>query len=447
MPLHARLMKIKIPMQIKNNLMILLVILSTMTATSRAESLLEVYNYAVTSDPTSIAAQIRVLISQEQQQQSEAPLYPQASFRGSFSQNYINGPDIDSDNYDGTSLNLNISQALLDIESYRENERWQLLTEKSQSEYQQAQSELIVRVVERYLDVLQAQDTVYLVNQNEKTIQTNVKQLQALYERQLVAITGVYEAQARLDLAQSEQIEADVQLSVAFERLYEVIGERVSDLLQLKENMQFSVPQDNIQQWLELAMQNNPTLLAAKQEVLAAKKEISSRQAAYYPVVSLGFNQAHQDVGFDNAPRPKTDTSTVSINFTQPIYQGGGISARKRESTHKLALAQQGEIEITRKTEQRVREFYLSVKSDVLKIKATQRLIESEKKRAESMRASFKYGTVTVNDVLDADTAFYKAQAEHQKAKYNYIKNRFNLKNSAGVLTGEDILTLNNSLL
>jgi len=427
----------------KTRLIIAVFLLSLITTGIQAATLLEVYNFAVTSDPTSIAAKLRVLISQEQQQQSEAPLYPQASISGSLSENYLDGKGIKGSDYVGTSLRLNVSQVLLDIASYRENERWQLLTEKSQAEYLQAQSELMVRVVERYFDVLAAIDYVDLVNQNEKTIKANLDQLQALFKKQLVAITGVYEAQARLDLAQSEIIEADAKLSVAYERLYEVIGERVTDLSVLKDKIKFILPEDDINNWLELAMQNNPSILAVKQHVLAAKKEISYRNAGYYPVLGLNFNQSRQDIGYDNAPRPETDTSTISLNFQQPLYQGGGISAKKRESLHKLELAKQAEIETTRKVEQQLREFYLNVKSDVLKIKATKRQIESEQKRAESMKASFKYGTVTVNDVLNANTDFYKAQAEHQKAKYNYIKNQFNLKNSAGVLMENDILELN----
>jgi len=304
----------------------------------------------------------------------------------------------------------------------------------------------MVKVVERYFDVLIAIDYIELLKQNKITISENLKRLQALYKKQLVAITGVYEAQARLDLAHSEEIEADVQLSVAYERLYEVIGERVSDLSKLKEDINFTEPKDNITNWLELAMQNNPSILAVKQHVLAAKKEISYRKAGYYPVVGLSFIQSRQDIGYDNAPRPETDTSTLSLNIQQPLYQGGGISAKKRESLHKLALAKQAEIETTRKVEQQLREYYLSLKSDVLKIKATKRQIESETKRTESMKASFKYGTVTVNDVLNADADYYKALAEHQKAKYNYIKNQFKLKNSAGVLIEKDVLELNNWL-
>jgi outer membrane protein len=424
-------------------LIIPLYLFSFIFTSLQAANLLDVYNYAVISDPTSIAAKLNVLISQEQQQQSEAPLYPQASISGSLSENYLDGKEFKGSDYVGKSLRLNISQALLDIASYRENERWGLLTEKSRAEYQQAQSELMVRVVERYFDVLAAMDYVELIKQNKITIQENLNRAQALFKKQLVAVTGVYEAQARLDLAQSEQIEADVRLSVAYERLYEVIGERVTNLSKLKENINFTEPNDNITAWLDLAMKNNLSILAVKQHVLAAKKEVSYRNAGYYPVVGLSFNQARQDVGYDNAPRPETDTSTLSLNIQQPLYQGGGISARKRESLHKLELAKQAEIETLRKAEQQLREFYLSVKSDVLKIKATKRQIESETKRSESMKASFKYGSVTVNDVLNANTDFYKAQAEHQKAKYNYIKNQFNLKNSAGVLTEQDILELN----
>jgi len=413
-----------------------------------AEDLLEVYNHAVRSDPLSIASKLQVLISKEKQQQAEAGLYPQASFSGAFSENYrigdnVGGNNIDHDKYDGTSIRLNLSQILLDVQVYRDNEKFKLLTEASAKNYQQTQSELMVRVVELYFNVLEAQDTLQLTQKNKQTISKNLEQLKALYKRQLVAVTGVYEAEARHDLAMSEEIEASAALSVAFERLYEVIGERVKDLSPLNENLKFHTPEDSIDNWIELALTNNASIASKKVNLLAAQKDVEVNQAGYYPRFSLGFSHSHQDVGFDNSRQTRTDTSTISLSFSQPIYEGGGISARKRESLYRRDVAKQEEIEVLRNVEQQLREHYLNLKSDVLKIKATKRRIESEKKRAESMKAGFKYGTVTVNDVLNADTDFFKAQAEHQRAKYNYIKNQVRLKSVAGVIAEKDILELN----
>jgi len=408
-----------------------------------AADLVEVYNDAVRSDPVSIAANLNVLTTEEQQQQAEAKLYPQASVNGAFSENELKSSGIDTQRYSGTSIKLNISQVLFDMQAWRENEKYKLLIDQSSNDYLQAQSDLMVKVVELYFNVLEAQDAMRLTRKNTQTIAKNLESLRALYERQLVPVTGVYEAEARHDLALSTEIEAEAAFSVAFERLYEVIGTRIKELAPLKDELKFLPPDDSIEQWLDLALENNPTLAATKSSVEAAKKDVEVKKAGRAPRFTLGFTQSHQDTGFDNSPRPTTDTSTVAISITQPIYQGGGISARKRESVYRLEIARQVEIEARRQVEQQLREHYLNLKSDVLKIKATNRRIDSEKKRAESMKAGFKYGTVTVNDVLNADTDFLKAQLEHQKAKYNYIKNQVRLKSAAGIITENDILQLN----
>lgn len=427
-------------------LLIRLIILATIIPfrlSVYAADLIEVYNNAVRSDPVSIAANLQVLTSQEQQQQAEANLFPQASLNGTFSENELKSSGIDTQRYSGTSIKLNISQVLFDMQAWRDNERYKLLIDKSNNDYQQAQNDLMVKVVELYFNVLEAQDAMLLTKKNTRTIAKNLEQLKALYEKQLVAITGVYEAEARHDLALSTEIEAEAALSVAFERLYEVIGTRIKAISSLKEDLKFLSPDDSIEQWLDLAVQNNPILAASKSNVQAAKKDVEVKKAGRAPRFTLGFTQSHQDTGFDNSPRPTTDTSTIGISITQPIYQGGGISARKRESVYQLGIAEQIEIEAQRQVEQQLREHYLNLKSDVLKIKATSRLIESEKKRAESMKAGFKYGTVTVNDVLNADTDYLKALFEHQKAKYNYIKNQVRLKSAAGIIAENDIMELN----
>ena len=417
---------------------------SVMSLSLQAANLLDVYNDAVRSDPVSIAAQLRVLDSEAQQQRAVSVLYPQASLSGALSDNLLTGKSIPKDRYTGKSIKLNINQVLFDLKAWRENEKYKLLIDKSSNDYRQAQADLIVKVVERYFAVLEAQDTLVLTKKNTTTINQNLKQLRALYKRQLIPITGVYEAEARYDLARSSEIEANTALSVAFEKLYEVIAERVPELSPIKEKLQFLEPDDSVEDWLALALENNFSLAASHSDVLAAKKEVAKKSAGYFPRLNLGFTQSRQDTGFDNSPRPQTDTSTIAISFSQPIYQGGGISAEKRQSVYRLGIAEQVEIESKRKVEQQLREYYLSLKSDVLKIQATKRLIDSEKKRAESMKAGFKYGTVTVNDVLDADTAYLKAQLEHQKAKYKYIIDQVKLKNTAGLIAEKDIIELNN---
>ena len=113
------------------------------------------------------------------------------------------------------------------------------------------------------------------------------------------------------------------------------------------------------------------------------------------------------------------------------------------QSVYRLGLAEQAKIQVSRKIEQQVREFYLNLKSSVLKIKSSKRRIKSEKKRAESMKAGFSYGTVTVNDVLNAETDYLRAQMEYQKAKYSYIVNEIKLKSISGLISEKDIMELN----
>ncbi len=87
--------------------------------TTYAANLLEVYNNAVRSDPVSISAQLRVLESEEIQQQTEAALYPQAGLNGAFSQNNLSGDDFKTQNYSGNSIRLNINQVLFVLQAWR----------------------------------------------------------------------------------------------------------------------------------------------------------------------------------------------------------------------------------------------------------------------------------------------------------------------------------------
>ncbi|MBF0265326.1 MAG: TolC family protein [Gammaproteobacteria bacterium] len=423
----------------------LLFILILFNSTLSAESIVEIYNTALKEDPVSKSAQLAVQVSQYQQEQAEGRFYPTATISGSISRNELSEPGASSISYEGKTLALGVSQKILDMYSYEENERKKLLLNAKQLDYKQAINDLIIKVIERYLTVLSSEDELNFLEQREKAVIANLQQINALYRKQLVSIVGVYEAQAQLDLLKSEKITADANLASAYERLYEITRKRITSIKHLNHNQVFSFPEQTIDSWVSRALEQSPTLAAAKEQYQASGKELKSVEAQYYPVISLNLGHNYQDIATDNTPRPETNISSISLQFSQPFYNVG-INAQKREYLHQLDIVEQKVIEIERQLEQQVREIYLKLSSDVLAIKAYKKQIETEQKRREAMQSSFKFGTVSVKDVFDADISYYKSLKEYRLAQYSYIKNEFLLKSMAGELSEQDLIKLDKKL-
>ena len=112
----------------------------------------------------------------------------------------------------------------------------------------------------------------------------------------------------------------------------------------------------------------------------------------------------HQDsdVGFDNAPVRRNETTYVGVDITVPLYAGGSNLAGLREakSLHSIAKSELQQIKLD--TSELVRSAYLQFKSSEQTIRAAEVLVESTKATADAMQKGFELGTVTNVDVLNA---------------------------------------------
>ena len=105
-----------------------------------------------------------------------------------------------------------------------------------------ARQELMLRISERYFDVLRARDQLAFAESALEAFGQQLKQAQQRFEVGLIAITDVEEAQSGFDLATADVIAAENDLDNAREALREVTGIYTTDLASLGEAMPLVSP-------------------------------------------------------------------------------------------------------------------------------------------------------------------------------------------------------------
>src|SRR5690606_40365088 len=98
---------------------------------------------------------------------------------------------------------------------------------RSEVVYEAAQQDLMIRVVQRYFDVLAAEDRLESIHADREAIARQLEQAQQRFEVGLIAITDVQESQAAYDQSVAAEIRAQRDLATARELLREITGERV----------------------------------------------------------------------------------------------------------------------------------------------------------------------------------------------------------------------------
>ena len=133
------------------------------------------------------------------------------------------------------------------------------------------------------------------------------------------------------------------------------------------------------------------------------------------------------------------DSDSVRVQFSLPIFAGGGTSSRVREAVY-LHRASRDQLQrVTRETERQSRDAYLGVLAEESRVKALEQAVASSRTALEATQAGFDVGTRTIVDVLNSQFSLYAAITNYYQSRYDYILNALRLKQAAGTLQVQDL--------
>ncbi len=412
-----------------------------------AEDLLAIYRLAVLADPNTTMAKLRVEQGKARQGQAGGALLPQINASANLSLNdaYRSGSNAE-DAYRGQRYNISLSQSVVDLPKYWDWKKHQELTKQLEAEYNDSSQSLMADVVERYFNVLEAKDNLFLVRQEKESTLKQLQQVTKQYKKQLNKITDVYEIEAKLDALVADEIEAETEYVVARETLSELTGQQHQLLYSLKQDVDYQPIEGDIQNWIDQAKNRNPAITAQDKSIDAAKNDLAQQKSRRLPVVDIQLNYYISNTGFQNSETPRTETQVAAVNVNLPIFTGGSTTRRIDEAAYGLEISKQERIASMRKIVKDTRDFYLSSNASLKRIKAAQKALESSTKSREAMEKGFKYGVQTINDVVLSQAREFRAKRDLLQARYTYIKNRLFFERLVGGINEEWLITVNNWL-
>ncbi|MEM8560929.1 MAG: TolC family outer membrane protein [Pseudomonadota bacterium] len=439
----------------------------------RAESLADIYELALQNDAQLKAEQAEYLAATETEALSRAPLLPQVSTSYSYTDSETDtkaeSRDFNEPNFpivqtksnrdtdtDGYSVSLN--QAIFDLPAWFSFQSGKEISKQAEATFAGNQQNLIVRVVEAYLNVLRAQDNLAASKAQERAFERQLEQSQQRFEVGLIAITDVFEAQAAFDLSRVNRIVDENNVSVALEQLSVLTGQFPGTLNVLKEDMELKLP-DPLDRaaWVDFALGSNFSLQAARHQEEAARQIAKADRLEHAPKVSGGYEYSDFDTDGSLRVRPSTGTETPpnstveqsawTIRVDLPLYSGGAISAQRRQSAQEYNAARENLINLTRNTVTNTRSLHMTVISDVSRVEARKKSIISSQSALDATQAGYEVGTRNVVDVLNAQNTLFVAQRDYSNSRYDYIINMMRLKEQAGLLSPEDVYRLDTYLI
>jgi len=427
------------------------------TPAAWAVDLVGVLDLAEKNDPILRAAEYRRDAAQENKTQARANFLP--SLSGSAGINRGNqdtailgeksSSDIDNYNW-GASL----VQSIYNQANFENMDIARGQISEADAVYQIALEDFLVRVAERYFLVLTLTDGVKFAEAEEKALQRQYEQAEQRFEVGLTAVTDVHEARASYDNARARSIVARNNLADAKEALRELTGTYFEEYDALQAVLPLVEPDPaNAEDWVELALVNNPSVLALRASVDVAESNVRLQRSGHYPSLQLvgSYTDFTNNAQVIYLPDPVTASLGVTdyqigLRLNVPIYQGGYVSSRTRQAGYLLDARSQDLEDVQRSTVRQARNSYRGVLGSIEEVGAFGQALISAQSALEATQAGFEVGTRTIVDVLIAEQRLYNAQRENSLARHTYILNHLRLKRVAGLLVDQDLRVVNQLL-
>lgn len=445
-------------MAVRGSLVVLCWSIAPMLAWAQKDApttdLLSAYRAALANDPQFASVRAQSLAQREKLTQGRSGLLPQigaawSSTRTMFEQT---APADFNKTFSSTGWTLSLSQPLFRWDRWETYKQGEIAAAAAEASLAQAQQDLITRTAQTYFDVLNAQDTLQLVLAQRDAIQQQYDQARRNFEVGNANITDANDAQARRDAIDATVIAARSDFEVKQSALKQITGEPVGKLAGARTGVALPQPEPAApERWVEQALGGNPQVALAQYNLQNAERDVKKASAGHLPSVDLVAQTGHTNAsGNQYLPSlpggARFDSSQIGVQVSIPIYAGGAIQSRVRESIA-LETKAASDLEYARRAvEQGARQAYIGVIAGLAQVKALEAAEVSARTAYDSNQLAYGVGVRIGTDVLNAQAQLFSARRDLARARYDTIVNGLRLKSAAGSLSEADVVQINTLL-
>ncbi len=414
---------------------------------AHATDLSECYKAALSTDPVLAKTKAEFKAAQASRPLAMSPLLPnlEAGAKISESNVYLKGlgPIVD-DTYTISSYSVTLTQAVIDVEAWAGLEAADREIKAAAASVLAAKQNLLYRVVNAYLNVLQARADLKVAESNERLLQGVLDQAQAFLKHGTGDVVSVQEAQARLDAAQAGIIKSRNAYRTSIYALERLTHQHIDNIADFKQFEPMGPRPDNVETWVETALEKQPLINKAKLKLSASEKEIQRSRYAHVPKLHIVAGNSYGMKVM--RPEIRNRIWEAGLQLSVPLYLGGRLFANTAKAVSDAEISRQKLNSAKDEATFDTRAAFLGLKDSVAALKAARRAVMSARTSLESTQKGYEVGTRTAVDVLDRINDLQKAEREYNVSRYFHILSRIRLKTVSGTVSEQDIITLNNML-
>ncbi len=433
-----------------------LLIAGLAASSAHAADLLQVYRDALANDAAYASARATRDAGLESLPQGLAQILPSISATAFTQYNVVNidvrGPQPD-ERREGNSngYTVTLTQPLFNWQNFQVYKEAGFKAAQAEAVFGQAAQDLIVRAAQAYFDVLASQDSLAFIQAQKVAISEQLAQAKRNFEVGTATITDTHEAQARFDLATSQEIASQSDLEIKKRGLQQIIGKYPERLEPLKPGIELNPPSpDAMEEWANVAASQGYSVRGQEAALEIALREIERTRSGHLPTLNLvgSSGSTLASISATGVSNVGTDSITriIGLQLALPLYSGGNVSSLVRQAVANREKAQQDLENSRRVAALAARQAYLGVTNGRAQVRALEAALVSTRSALDSNKLGYEVGVRINIDVLNAQQQVFSTLRDLSRSRYDTILNGLRLKAAAGTLGEADVEEVNRLL-
>jgi outer membrane protein len=307
-----------------------------------------------------------------------------------------------------------------------------------------AEQTVLLSAATSYMDVVRDTAILGLRQHNVELLQKQAYATQAQFNAGALTRTDVAQSQARLAVAQSDLTSAQSQLAISRANFMQAIG-RPPETLENEPALPPALP-TGVDDSITLALKQNPSLVQARENEIAASYSVDDALGALLPTLSVqgqyGLSQGALISPFGTAQvggGSTTHALTVTGTLNVPLYQGGAEEASLRQAKELHAQAQLNVSVSDLQVRDAVASAWATFEAAEASIASNEASERANEIAFEGVSKEQQVGGRTILDVLNAEQELLNAAVAVVTAKRNAEVAAFQVLAAAGTLTAKDL--------
>ena len=432
---------------------------STMTLSAQASALdfKQVYQAALEQDATIRASRAAADSGRERLPQARAGLLPQVSASAGRNFNSLDttSPNIlgelgtTNDRYFSDNKSVQLRQPLVNMQRWLQFEQAKSMVAETEATLDRDLQNLVVRVAGAYFEYLMSDEQLELVLAQKKMYTSLVDAAKKGIAAGSGTRTDIDDAQARLDMASAQELEARQNQDQTRRQLEVLINQPVASVAKLNVpalKLVGPVPA-SLDEWTSRAEKNSPEIKAMQARLEAARREVSKSQAGHLPTLDAVAQWSNS--GSENITRinSRYENKSIGLQLNVPLFSGGYVNSTIRQAVAEQTRAEETLEALRRDLGVRVHKEFRGVSEGVMRVRALEQAVRSADQMMKSTQMSFKAGSRTQLDVLNAQQQYTMALRDLAQARFVYLMSKVKLASLAGDDAVASVDDVNGSLL